>query len=116
MISQVTEKRKLARLPIDLPFNYKVRGYAEFGSGIAKDISAGGLRFLSDEYIKPLTCVMFEINVLSRVINSAGMIRWSVPFSHSNRYQAGLEFLELDPLTRKYLSDYVYLRKKQRVT
>jgi hypothetical protein len=111
VIIKESEKRRFPRVILSTPCSFKIRGTPEFGNGLTKDISATGLRFVSDKYLKPSTDVAVEINVLHRAINPIGRIKWSQPLSHSNRYQMGLEFVELDTESKNYLSDYISLRK-----
>jgi c-di-GMP-binding flagellar brake protein YcgR len=106
-----SEKRKFPRLESDLRLRYQIRGTPQFGNAIAKDISVGGLRFAVGNYIRPLTDIMLEINMLSRVINPIGRVRWTQALPHSNRYQVGLEFIEIEPVSKNYLSDYINLRQ-----
>ena len=104
-------KRRFPRLDLDLPVRYKIRGYSDFGSSVTKDISIGGLRFITDRYIKPLTDIMLEIDILSRTISSIAKVKWSQSLPHSNRYQIGLEFIELARENKDYLSDFVNFKQ-----
>lgn len=105
------EKRRFPRLDLSLPLHYKLRGCSEAGSSLTKDISIGGIRFITDRYIKPSTDIMLEINILSRVINPIGRIRWAQSLPHSNRYNVGLEFIQLAPEDKNYLSGYISLKE-----
>ncbi len=110
MIIKQAEKRKYTRMALDLPLRYKIRGQSEFGTSVTKDISFGGLRFSGDRYLKPSAEVMLEINILSKVINPIGRIKWSQHMPHSNRCQVGVEFIELSPGNRNYLAHYMSLK------
>lgn len=111
MALKEAEKRKFYRFPLNTPLHYKIRGAAEFGSSVTKDISVGGLRFVVDKYISPSTYLMLEFNLLSKIINPIGRVKWLQPLPHSNRYQMGLEFIELEPESKNFLSDYINLRR-----
>lgn len=111
MNRQENEKRKFPRLVSDLLLRYQVRGTPQFGNAITKDISVGGVRFAVESYIKPLTDIMLEINILSRTVNPIARVRWTQPLAHSNRYQVGLEFIEIEPMSKNYLSDYLTLKQ-----
>ena len=50
---------------------------------------------------------MLELNILSRALSLVGRIAWSLPLPHSDRYRFGIEFMEVEPVERYYLSDYI---------
>ena len=47
---------------------------------------------------------------LSKIINPVGRVVWSQSLSHSDRYQMGIEFIEINPQDKNYLSDYINMR------
>ena len=104
--------RKYPRLSLAVPLRYKIRGQTQFGSSVTRDISTGGVRFTSESYIKPATDISLEIGILSKVINSIGKVKWSQSLPHSNRYQIGLEFIELETLNKNFLSDYINFQRE----
>jgi len=90
---------------------YQVRGSAaEFSNTISDNISAGGIAFNSARYIAPQTPLMLEIDVLSRVLHPVGRVAWCQPLPHSDRKRLGVEFLEIDPLEKNYLEDYIQMQ------
>ena len=104
--------RKYPRLNSYLPLRYKIRGRSEFGSSLTRDISISGMRFTTQDYIKPTTDISVEINLLSKIISSIGRVKWSQSLPHSNRYQIGLEFIEIEPGNRFFLSDYINFKSE----
>ncbi len=110
MASTPEDKRQFPRIKISNPLRYQVRGKEAFSNGICNNISAGGLALVSESFIPRATPVMLEINVLSRVLNPIGRVSWATSMPHSDRYRMGVEFLEINPRDRQYLSDYVNLQ------
>ena len=104
------ENRGNFRLDLRLRVRYQFRGKPAFDSGISKDISCGGLRFTADKFIPTATPVMFEINVLNRVLRPIGKVAWSMPLAHSDRNQMGIEFVEFNMLEKNYLKDFVNMQ------
>jgi c-di-GMP-binding flagellar brake protein YcgR len=104
------EKRQDTRTGLSVPIRYQIRGTQEFGSTITKNISSGGLSFTLDKFIKPQTNIIIDINLLSRNINSIAAVRWAGNLPHSNKYQLGLEFIEIATADKLYISDYVGLK------
>ena len=101
------EKRRFPRIQLKIPLRYQIRGGHDFDNSISDDISLGGLRFVNRKFIPPLTDVMLEINVLSRALNPIGRVAWSSPLPHSDWYNLGIEFIEMDAGEKNYLSDYI---------
>jgi hypothetical protein len=95
------------------PLRCQVRGSPNFSNTSSENISLNGIGFNHNEFIAPLTLVMLEIQLLSRVLRPIGKIAWSQPFSHSNKYHFGAEFLELDSSEKKYLSDFITMKINQ---
>ena len=107
-----TNNRKYPRLNSYLPLRYKIRGSSEFGSSVTRDISISGMRFTTENYIKPATDISLEINLLSKIISSIGRVKWSQALPHSNKYQIGLEFIEIESNNRFFLSDYINFKRE----
>jgi len=91
---------------------YQVRGNAaeSFGT-ISDNISTGGIAFNANSYIAPQTQLMLEIDILSRVLHPVGRVAWCAPLPHSDRNKLGVEFLEMDPVEKRYLADYINMQK-----
>lgn len=104
------EKRRFPRIPLRIPLHYQVRGTPKFNNTIINDISLDGLGFTNNEFIASNTTLALELDILSRVLRPIGRIAWSSPLSHSDRCRLGVEFLELDPRDKNYLSDYIDMK------
>jgi hypothetical protein len=101
------EKRRFPRLELSLPLRYQIRGMPEFNNAVSDNFSVGGVSFINDKFIAPNTALMLEINILSRILNPVGRVVWSYNVSRSDKYKLGIEFLELDPADKNYISDYI---------
>jgi len=113
MVIKLEEKRRFPRIDFRTPIRYQIRGTSEFDNAISDNISIGGISFINSKFIAPVTPVMLEINVLSRILRPIGKIAWSSPLPHSNRNRLGIEFLELDSQEKNYLSDYIKMQMGQ---
>ena len=104
------EKRRFPRIPLRIPLHYQVRGTSKFNNTIINDISLGGLGFTNNEFIASNTALALELDILFRVLRPIGRVAWSSPLPHSDRSRLGVEFLELDPRDKNYLSDYIDMK------
>lgn len=107
------ENRRFPRVDYHLPVRYQLGGKQVFDNVLCNDISCGGVRFTSEEFIPTSTPVMLEINVLNRILRPIGKISWSMPVPHSDRNQIGIEFMDFNVLERNYLEDFVSLQLKE---
>ncbi|MBL7070074.1 MAG: PilZ domain-containing protein [Candidatus Omnitrophica bacterium] len=105
------EKRRYSRVKLKSPLHFNIRGRGDFSDTVSEDISAGGICFTNNQYIAPLTNLMLELKLLSRVLNAIGRVVWVNPLAHSDRYRMGVEFVELDPQKKLYLSEYILMQE-----
>lgn len=101
------EKRRFPRIGLHTPIRFQIRGLSQSDNAISDDISIGGLSFIGNTFIAPSTPVLLEINLLSRILHPVGKIAWSCSLPHSDRNRLGIEFVELSPGEKSYLSDYI---------
>lgn len=106
-MEQKENQRRSQRIPLHLPIQYRIRGQTEFRNAVCDNISAGGISFITDEFLAPETLLMLEVRVLSRALRPVGKITWSSNLAHSGRNRLGIRFLEIDNSERDYLKDYI---------
>ncbi|MFA4888199.1 MAG: PilZ domain-containing protein [Candidatus Omnitrophota bacterium] len=109
----IKARRCFPRMVIRAPIRFQVRGQAEAYQGLCDNISAGGLGFSCDRFIAPLSTLMLEINILSRVLRPVGKVAWAQDLPRSFRSRLGVEFIEMDPAEKNYLGDYIGLHAGQ---
>jgi hypothetical protein len=101
------EIRRFPRVKYTTPIRVQVRGSEKYSRTVGENLSATGLCFVNNDFIAPLTPVMLEIEVLSRVLHPIGRIVWSAPLARSNRFKLGTEFVEFPAEEQRFLSDFV---------
>ena len=93
----VSERRVFPRVSFSGPVEFQTRGPALPGGCLPRDISQGGIRVNLNTFV-PLNAELdLQIHLgLEKVAPCSGRVVWirKVPFSE--RYQAGLKFLEND--------------------
>jgi hypothetical protein len=110
MAIRTEESRRFPRIQLKNPLRFQVRGSPDFGNSVSENISLNGIGLINNTFIAPLTTVMLEIQLFSRVLRPIGKVVWSQPSSHSDRYHLGAEFLEFDSKDKKLLSDFINMR------
>ena len=106
------ENRCFPRIDFHSQMRYQLRGKPNFNNAISNDISCGGLKFTSNNFVPTLTPVMLEINILNRVLRPIGRVAWSRSLAHSDRNQMGVEFVEFNPVEKNYLKEFINMQKE----
>ena len=94
-----------------MPVSYSIRGRSQHAATLSKNVSAGGLGLLSDEFVAPRTLLNLQFSVLQKFFSIYARTKWISSVPSSEKYYFGLEFLELQPKDQEYLSDYVKLQE-----
>lgn len=113
MVAKAQEKRRSPRLNIRAPIRYQVRGTPIFDNAITDNISNDGISFISHKFIPASTFITLEINILSRILRLTGRVARTSNVPRSYRTKVGIEFLEIDPKEKDYLSDYLDMHKER---
>lgn len=103
----IENRRQFQRLNLKSTLRYQVRGTKEFDNAISDNISLGGLSLVNSRFLPPETVLMLEMNMFSRMFNFIAKVVWSRPLPHSDRYKLGVQFAEIDPVTKQQLSDFL---------
>ena len=105
--SSTEEKRQSPRINTKCPTRYQIKRGGFFASALTEDLSLLGVRLNADRFFPLGINLKIELNILSKVINPIGRVVWSQPLSHSDRYQMGIQFIEINPQDRNFLSEYI---------
>jgi len=105
------EKRKSVRFTVAVPFEYKrLRETPERKKGnITKDLSAGGTRFIIDEFIPYTARLVLDITLPlpQRPVSAISKISWIKKLSSGDKYEVGNQFLEMSKEDKNRLSGYL---------
>jgi hypothetical protein len=110
----IPEKRLSKRLKINLPLNFERLGATKYsGETVTKDISVTGIRMNLDAFSPTNTNFLLKIRLpeVNRVIEGMARIVWANRVSYSDRYQAGLQFYEMNSIFRKWLEEYILINE-----
>ena len=109
--SRADEKRKSARFTVTIPFEYKkLKGTPELKKGsITKDLSTGGTRFITDEFIPYTARLVLDITLPlpQRSVSALSKISWIKKLPNGDKYEVGNQFLEISKEDKGRLSTYL---------
>jgi len=108
--SSVVEKRRFRRMESNLPVKYRNLKMAANPLGsLTKDISEGGIRFKTNEFISLACRLVVEITIptAQRPIKAISKVAWIKRSPDSDQYELGNQFLEISKEDRAIITDYV---------
>lgn len=106
----IVEKRRFQRMNSNLPLRYRniKTGTVPMGS-LTKDISEGGIRFKTNEFISLACRLVVEITLptVQKPIKAISKVAWIRRLSSGEQYELGNQFLEISKEDRSFITDYV---------
>ena len=111
MLPYVQERRRQPRVNARLPLQYKdIQRPIEIYSGtLSRDVSQGGIRFISNEFLSIFTRLLLEVSVpsLSRPIKAISKVAWIQKIPRSSQYNVGVQFLDMTEEDKKQLASFI---------
>mgnify|MGYP001357077759 FL=1 len=106
----VVERRRFQRIDSNLPLRYKNIKAATVPMGsLTKDISEGGIRFKTNEFISLACRLVVEISLptAQRPIKAISKVAWIRKLTSGEQYELGNQFLEISKEDKGLITDYV---------
>lgn len=107
----VKEKRRFPRIDARLPLQFKdvQRPIETYTGTLTGDISEGGVRFVSDEFLSIFTRLLLEVSVpsFSRPIKAISKVAWIQKISGGNQYSVGVRFMDMTEEDKKHLASFI---------
>jgi len=104
------EKRKFPRIKTAIPLRYKeLHGNTYLAKGaLTRNLSGGGVKFVSNGFIALACHLMFEIQLpsISNPIKAISKPVWVRKMRHGDNYEIGSQFLALTSEDASVLSDF----------
>ena len=93
------ERRKYIRIPESLPIVYEVVPGETRKEYITKDISQSGMRFLINEFVPKDSHLKIKISFHGTLFNFEAWVKcmWIRKMPYSDRYEIGVEFIDMPP-------------------
>jgi c-di-GMP-binding flagellar brake protein YcgR len=93
------ERRRYRRLPYSLPLQYRNidEGSGHFSGGLTKNISEGGIRFVSQRFLPIATNLDLTINTPTspRPLRATSRVVWIHKAPTGEYYEVGLQFTSI---------------------
>ena len=104
------ERRRFQRIDSNLPLRYKNLKTATVPMGsVTKDISEGGMRFKTNEFISLACRLVVEITLpmAPKPIKAISKVAWIRKLSSGEQYELGNQFLEISKEDKALITDYM---------
>ena len=104
-----SDGRRFTRIPFKRPVRFSAFNGERCDSHIAQDLSQGGLRMLSSEFIPVHSVVSVQIQLKDRekVMDVQGRVVWVRYNPMTETYQMGLEFADDAAFQRAMISEFI---------
>ena len=112
MNQQNDERRKYERVKTHVPVRYrKLRdgAGAPGESSITKNLSEGGIRFRTAEFISMACRMILELDIpmFTKPIKAISKVAWIRKAPSGDDYEVGNQFLEMSKKDKELISEYV---------
>lgn len=90
------ERRKAQRSDISFPVECDLLPANSYFYTVSKDLSQSGAKIIIDRFIPKGNVIKMHINIIDRVVEIKAKVAWCNKERTSDRYTAGIEFLEIN--------------------
>lgn len=106
-----SDKRRHPRTDIQLPLRYRdpLSHPSPARNAQARDLSPGGLRFQTEEFLPRDTTLILELRLResARPVRSIARVAWARIMPSGHRYEIGSEFVEIVLSEKKALEEFM---------
>ncbi|UCH12597.1 MAG: PilZ domain-containing protein [Candidatus Omnitrophota bacterium] len=119
MAAYVKERRRFGRINARVPLQFKdiQRPIEIYNGTLTKDVSEGGVRFTSNDFLSIFTRLFVEVSVpsFSRPVKAISKVAWIQKQPRGSQYMVGLQFLDMTEEDRKHLAAFIARSPKPRM-
>ena len=103
------ERRRWARLRSHVPVRYQDTKTQRFVETLSKDVSVGGLRCVTHEFLPASRELLVELSLrrAAPALKTRARVAWVQQIPHADQYCVGLEFLQLPQTAQEDIASYV---------
>lgn len=103
----MSEKRKNPRINVSFPVECKFLPSRSYFYTVSKDLSLNGVKIISNEFIPKDDFLKLNINFIDKILNLKVKVVWCRKERVSERYCAGLEFVEMNKGSQDELHQFL---------
>ncbi|MGA1843655.1 MAG: PilZ domain-containing protein [bacterium] len=105
----MNDKRQYLRIPESSELSYRLIPQTKTTGSISKDISTGGVRFSTREFIPIGSTLRIRLSIKSipYILDASVSVKWAKRISGSDRYEIGAEFIDIPRESLQQLGRYI---------
>jgi c-di-GMP-binding flagellar brake protein YcgR len=104
---RMEERRTSRRFDISFPLECNVLPTSKYFYTVSKDLSVKGIRIVCDKFLQRNHCLRVDINLIDKIVNAKAKVSWCNQQGNTERYVAGLEFVELNRENKEIISKFL---------
>ena len=103
------ERRRYVRIPENSQISYRILPDIKTKAFLTRDISQGGIRFFVHEFIPANSNLQIRLALekISFSFEAFVKVIWTRKDAHSERYEIGVEFMNIPKKAADHLIDYI---------
>ena len=101
------ERRRFPRISVSFPVECDLALKRSYFYTVSKDLSSGGLKIITDNFLAKDSVVKVNINLINKLIPAKTRVAWCNKERFGNRYAVGLEITEINPRGKQELSTFL---------
>ncbi|UCD15590.1 MAG: PilZ domain-containing protein [Candidatus Omnitrophota bacterium] len=103
----MSERRSFPRVNVSFPVECNPLSQKSYFYTVSKDLSIGGVKILTNEFLSKDDNVKVKINLIDKVVGVKAKVIWCNKERISERYSAGLKFTEMNDLNKGALTQFL---------
>jgi len=103
------ERRKFIRIPESSQISYEILSELKARDYLTRDISQGGIRFFVHEFIRRNSILKIRLTLAKTTFYFEALVKvvWIREDTLSERYEVGVEFIDIPQNATEHLIDYI---------
>ncbi|MBN3040859.1 MAG: PilZ domain-containing protein [Candidatus Omnitrophica bacterium] len=101
------EKRAHTRTNISFPVECSFLPQRNYFYTVTRDLGRGGLQIITNKFIAKDNIIKVNINLIDKIITTKAKVAWCNKTRASERYCAGLRFVEMSKPSQKQIGNFL---------
>lgn len=103
------ERRRYVRIPDSSQISYRVIPAQTKGEYVTRDISCGGIKFLTHQFISKDSLLRIRLTLDKASLTFEGIVKvmWVREIPHSLSHEIGVQFVDIPQKAAECLLDYI---------
>jgi c-di-GMP-binding flagellar brake protein YcgR len=103
------ERRRFIRIPESSQISYEILSERKARDYLTRDISQGGIRFFVHEFIRRESILKIRLILAKTTFSFEALVKvvWIREDTLSERYEIGVEFIDIPSNATEHLIDYI---------